>query len=342
MPKEITIIGGGLAGLTLGVDLRQHGVPVTLWEAGAYPRHRVCGEFISGKGISVLRRLGLCDSLLKAGARKAESVALCFGRRLHPYQLPEPALCLSRFHLDRLLAARLEALGARVKTETRYCGPWETDGLVRATGRDLQSAGKHWHWFGLKAHVRNVSLEADLEMHYGANAYVGLCRLDERTVNVCGLFRRQARDPKLGRDIPEKLRGAPGTLLFDRLREAEWDHDSICAVAGLSFGRLPSLEKLPCCVGDVFRMIPPLTGNGMSIAFESAELASAALVDYAQEKISWSEARTAIARGYVDAFRDRFFWADLLQRAAFSSIARPLSICFASQGLFQICFGKTR
>ena len=124
--------------------------------------------------------------------------------------------------------------------------------------------------------------------------------------------------------------------------KADWDHDSICTVAGLSFGRLPPLKGIPCCVGDVFRMIPPLTGNGMSIAFESAELASTALVDYAQGRISWNEARAGIARGYVKAFRDRFFWADLLQEAAFSSFARPLSMCFASQRMFRLCFEKTR
>ena len=57
--KPITIIGGGLAGLTLGIGLRQLGAPVTIWEAGRYPRHRVCGEFISGNGQAVLQRFGL-------------------------------------------------------------------------------------------------------------------------------------------------------------------------------------------------------------------------------------------------------------------------------------------
>ena len=35
------VVGGGLAGLTLGVALRQRDVPVTLCEAGSYPRQRV-------------------------------------------------------------------------------------------------------------------------------------------------------------------------------------------------------------------------------------------------------------------------------------------------------------
>src|ERR1700682_2744623 len=74
-PKPITIIRGGLAGLTLGIGLRQLKVPVTIWEAGHYPRHRVCGEFISGGGQETLKKLGLSESLFRSGARPAETAA---------------------------------------------------------------------------------------------------------------------------------------------------------------------------------------------------------------------------------------------------------------------------
>ena len=61
--KEITIVGGGLAGLALGIGLRNYNVPCVLYEKNKYPRHRVCGEFISGVSKDTLKRLGLLETL---------------------------------------------------------------------------------------------------------------------------------------------------------------------------------------------------------------------------------------------------------------------------------------
>ena len=68
----VEIIGGGLAGLSLGLGLRARGVPARLIEAGTYPRHRVCGEFITGLDEGTRRELQLTDIL--SGARLARSV----------------------------------------------------------------------------------------------------------------------------------------------------------------------------------------------------------------------------------------------------------------------------
>src|SRR5215510_8437076 len=96
--KPITIVGGGLAGLTLGIGLRQRGIPVTIYEAGHYPRHRVCGEFISGRGQEALARMGLTDPFVRAGAIEARTGAFYVGAaRTAVRPLPRPALCLSRY-----------------------------------------------------------------------------------------------------------------------------------------------------------------------------------------------------------------------------------------------------
>jgi 2-polyprenyl-6-methoxyphenol hydroxylase-like FAD-dependent oxidoreductase len=82
--KTVSIIGGGLAGLTLGIALRRREVPIAIWEAGHYPRHRVCGEFISGRGQDVLERLGLGKSLVDAGAVAARTGAFFLGNNASP------------------------------------------------------------------------------------------------------------------------------------------------------------------------------------------------------------------------------------------------------------------
>ncbi|MGZ5545987.1 MAG: NAD(P)/FAD-dependent oxidoreductase, partial [Limisphaerales bacterium] len=105
--KPITIIGGGLAGLTLGVLLRRENIPVAVIEAGNYPRHRVCGEFLSGRGREILRSLGVEAKL--AGAREGRTCSFHLqNRQPIQIQLLQPALCVSRFELDACLAEEFQ------------------------------------------------------------------------------------------------------------------------------------------------------------------------------------------------------------------------------------------
>ena len=176
--KPITIVGGGLAGLTLGIGLRQEGIPVTVWEAGHYPRHRVCGEFVSGRGQDVLARLGLRDAFSQAGAALARTAAFYLGGAGSPVRrLPAPALCLSRFAMDALLADHFRQSGGELRENTRWREEDFGEGVVRANGRRRQPRADGCRWFGLKVHARHVPLAADLEMHSSQTGYVGFCRL---------------------------------------------------------------------------------------------------------------------------------------------------------------------
>ena len=46
---DVIIIGGGLAGLTSALHLSKKGFKVTLIEKHDYPRHKVCGEYLSNE-----------------------------------------------------------------------------------------------------------------------------------------------------------------------------------------------------------------------------------------------------------------------------------------------------
>jgi flavin-dependent dehydrogenase len=359
MAKPVTIVGGGLAGLTLGIGLRQRDVPVTIWEAGTYPRHRVCGEFISGRGQATLTRLGLRDLLDQAGAVTAQTAAFFTATRSTvASKLPAAAICLSRFTLDAALAKKFCELGGELKTGTRWPGvgvhsPASSDrlkpelqpeGIVRATGRRTEAATGGTRWFGLKIHARNVALTADLEMHIAPHGYVGLCKINDGEVNVCGLFRKRGDESgglQYGRD---RLRGPTGSPLRQRLAAAEFLEDSFCAIAGLSLGPRSAATREGICVGDAITMIPPVTGNGMSMAFESAEAAIEPLVNWSRGEFSWAQTRHAIARDCDAAFARRLTWAKWLQQILLvPALQTPLVTVAARSGLFwRMAFAHTR
>jgi menaquinone-9 beta-reductase len=342
--KPITIVGGGLAGLTLGIGLRQQSIPITVWEAGHYPRHRVCGEFISGRGQDTLVRLGLLDLLKNAGAISARTAAFFSEKKSSPVrELSVPAISLSRHVMDNLLAQEFKRLGGGLREGERWRGAEFVEGVVRASGRRLQPVEDGWRWFGLKAHARNVELKADLEMHLSASDYVGICRLANDEVNVCGLFRRS---PETGdtRRWPEILRGAIGSLRHQRLAGAEFDEDSFCSVAGLSLRPQRAAAHKECCVGDALTMIPPVTGNGMSMAFEAAEVAIEPLVAYSRGEIIWAEAQQVIARRCDELFVRRLAWAERLQWGMFAPGLQNALVLLAprSKWLWQFLFRQTR
>ena len=341
--KAITIAGGGLAGLTLGIGLRQRGVPVTLWEAGHYPRHKVCGEFISGGGQEVLQRLGLTDLLEKAGATLARSARFFLGNAVSPMRPVQPAaICLSRFTLDRVLAESFQNHGGELRENARWEGSYCLEGIVRATGRRVQALENGWRWFGLKVHARGVKLDADLEMHGSANAYVGLCRLPDDETNICGLFR--ARPGNCSREPMELLRGPAGTRLHQRLAAAIFDETSFCSVAGLPLLPQRAVGQPECRIGDCLTMIPPATGNGMSMAFEAAELHVEPLLAYASGESTWGEACHSAAANCDSAFRHRLIWAKLLQRMMFSQTIQGWlgKWVLSSPSLWQLIFTRTR
>jgi len=332
-PRPIEIVGGGLAGLSLGLALRRAGVPVLLHEAGAYPRHRVCGEFITGLD-PVTRRVLRLDPLLGDVRYHQEIAWFRDGAVFHRHTLPAPALALSRHTLDERLASAFVAAGGELRTHSRVLPDAAPPGRVFAQGRRAAADSR---WLGLKVHARALPLSAPLELHLGDQAYVGLCPVGPDTVNICGLFRRR---PGLELDrataLPAYLRASGLDSLAERLASAELDPESRCAVSALAFGPAPrrddaDVDKL--ALGDAHAFVPPFTGNGMTMAFQSAALALEPLLRWSQHESDWSAAIARVRERLRARFRRRLAGAALLHRALLQPVAQAAFRASARAGL---------
>lgn len=326
LKRSITIAGGGLAGLSLAIALRSRGIAVTVIEAGNYPRHKVCGEFISGVTDETLHALRIADVF--DDARRHVSLAWYDrGRRFLTDSLPVSALGISRFTLDERLSERFTALGGELRTGMRARSE-PAEGLVWAAGRRPRPG----RWIGLKAHVR-MATTVDLEMHSGTNGYAGLAGVEDGWTNVCGLFLLDRGLQARGADLlPAYLAAGGNSRLAAALRAAEWRIDSFSTVAGFELGRQTPVPGL-LCVGDAESMIPPFTGNGMSMAFQAAALATDPLAAWAEGFRLWDETRNFIHARLRRGFRRRLASAAILHRALLHSGIRAAVGSLAATGI---------
>ncbi len=325
----------------MGLLLRREGIPVEVWDAGTYPRHRVCGEFVSGRGLAILSQLGVPE--LSRGI-EARSVQLFYSEWGSPsFSLPDRGLSIDRATLDAGLANAFSSRGGVLRTNQRWAGSFRAEGLVRATGRRPASEGEA-HFVGLKVHASDLPLGADLELHFSNDAYVGLSSQENGTVNICGLFRKtrsfRPEEIKTG----DVFRRVLSSKTKERLGKARFDGVSVSAVAGISLKRETTWQTKECRIGDSVCMIPPLTGNGMSIAIESASLAAPFLCEYSRSTINWEEAQRRISQNCERQFRKRLLAAALLQNAAFTAIGRRFLMYFlqTSPSFFGLWFRLTR
>lgn len=286
--------------------LRARDVPVVIHEAGNYPRHRICGEFLCGRGPEVIHQLG-AEELLKQ-ALPARDCAW-FGPKglFYKTSLPVAALSLSRHVLDAGLASLFSARGGELITSSRMQPDPLVEGQVLACGRNASGP----HWVGVKQHYDGLLTTSDLEMHCGRGGYIGLCRIHGDRVNVCGLF----RSPLSGRaesrsQLPLEFARAVGlTDLAQRLDQAVPVTGTLSGVSRLRFGHTgqPGFS-----IGDAFAQIPPFSGNGMSMALEAGILAAPTFAAYSAQRLSWNQACAEAYGRLRRAFRLRLTVARLI------------------------------
>src|SRR5882757_3056607 len=112
---KVAIVGGGICGLSLALNLRQRGIDCRIYERAPEMKPLGVGITLLPHAMREFTALGLADALLAAGIENRES---CFFNRfgqliykeargkLAGYQYPEVGIHRGRLHLIMYEAAR--------------------------------------------------------------------------------------------------------------------------------------------------------------------------------------------------------------------------------------------
>jgi geranylgeranyl reductase family protein len=143
MAHVVTVIGGGPAGCSAAIALASHGVTVIVVERGCRGRDKACGDALISEAVKELDRLGLNDvSLTALGGRPFDRLDFVrYGRLTLRRRLSHPGgWTVPRARLDQALRDRATAAGVQVLYEATGVGIDGTRGTLVTTVKRQQQA----------------------------------------------------------------------------------------------------------------------------------------------------------------------------------------------------------
>lgn len=327
------VIGAGPAGSTLAALLASRGVSVALYDKEAFPRDKLCGEFLSYDALPVLEPLGVLDAIDAAGAPRIDHCRVV-GARTYEFAFPHPARGVSRLFLDDLLVRTAIQKGATLHTETVTELPKATV-IAGAWGRwgrfDQQLARSFVNVkdrnFGFKRHyTANRPSGAQpptanrIDLYSFARGYLGVNAIEGGLTNICGLVHASRLEGHKGRwdAFVEQLRAEEPRLeeLYARHEPAQAHFLSSEPVI---FRARSAVEGGVFMIGDASGVIDPLTGNGMAMAIQSALLAAPRILRLLENP----SRRVEIEHEYREAHRAFFAPRIAWSRRVAALLSRP-------------------
>jgi flavin-dependent dehydrogenase len=302
LQEEVLILGGGVAGCAASIALARKGRSVTLIEREPTPRHKVCGEFLSGEALEDLHALGI--DVASLGAVPIDYVRLAAARRAAEAPLPFPAASLTRKALDTSLIAAAIAAGVRVKRgrgvqslSRSTANLWQAtldDGTAFEAPTAFLATGKHdlrghgrpkdpHQWVAFKMYYRlSAAQTAELadasELTLYSGGYGGIQPVEDGVTNFCCVVQRRyfARAGLRWEGLLAKMQQDCPHLAI-RLDGAEPLLDKPITITHIPYGYIRhATEDGLYCIGDQAAVIPSFTGDGISIALHTARRAAAA------------------------------------------------------------------
>jgi flavin-dependent dehydrogenase len=338
------VIGGGLAGSALGIELAGRGGHVIILERTAAAHHKVCGEFLSAEAQGLLARLGL--DVWRLGASPVTHLSLEFDGHLARMPLPFRGAGLSRYRLDQALLEAAARAGAEIRRGISVTHlDFNRRIMVHTPNEHLAAAqvalatGKH-NLRGLpRPKTMNIAFKMQLRLRGDAietldqlvhlsmfrGGYAGVCLVEDGIATICWVVERVALDgemPSFWKAHADFL--CRRSVFFSKLLNgatALWEKPVAVAAIPYGFLRQETVSDAIYPIGDQLVVIPSYTGDGTSIALHSGITAAEAILD--------RRPATDFQAAAIAKLKPQIAWAKLANIAFVNTTAQRMTAAIA-------------
>ncbi len=322
---DVIIIGGGLSGLISALHLSKNNINVLLIEKNTYPKHKVCGEYISNEVIPYLHSLDFYP--LKKGAKNIKELILTTPKkRSLKRRLPLGGFGMSRYQMDFELAEKVKEKGVTIVhqavsdvrfdkveffVQTKTGEVFSAKLVIGAYGKrsnidiklNRDFIKKEAPYLAVKAHYKGDFPDDLVALHNFKGGYCGVSRVETDAINVCYIADYEAfKKYKNIADFQENVL-SQNPLLKELFSKTENLFSAPITISQISFAPKKPVEQHILMCGDTAGLIHPLCGNGMGMAIHSAQIASELIVDFFNGKI---ESREILEKEYTKQWNKTF------------------------------------
>jgi flavin-dependent dehydrogenase len=336
---DAAIVGGGLAGLSLSIQLARAGWQVVLFEKEIYPFHKVCGEYISMESRDFLNSLGLPLHDWNLPVINKLLITSSNGDSIRA-SLPLGGFGISRYKLDAAMAEIAKNEGVDLMENTKVSDiKWKdgkheiqtntgifTAAVTAACFGKKSNLDVKWkrpftldlgktNYVGVKYHIITDLPHTEIALHNFTGGYCGVSKIEGNLYCLCyltnseNLKNNRQSIPDMEKNILQQ-----NPELRKIFNEMTMVSDQPVTIAQISFLKKTQLENHVLCIGDAAGMITPLCGNGMSMALHGSKIANEYINLFLSDHISRGEMEKLYQNNWNQLFAGRLKTGRIIQR----------------------------